>query len=233
MSFTNLSRNVSLAWILLTLLAVTPSFARAKKGKWIKLFDGKSLKGWHSYLKKEASPKWQIEDKAIVLTAKGAGDLLTDQEYENFELEVEWKISEGVNSGILFHVHEDSQFRASDLTGPEMQVLDNERHPNAKQGPNRTAGSLFDMIAPSDPTACKPAGQWNKARIRVLDGHVEYHLNGKKVVEYQIGSPEWNDLLSKSKYRGWSGYARFNKGAIALQDHGDKVWYRAIRLREL
>lgn len=219
--------------LLTSLLAASPSSVRPKKGKWVKLFNGKSLEGWHSYLKKEASSKWQVEDKAIVLMAKGAGDLLTDKEYENFELELEWKISEGGNSGILFHVHEDAQYRASDLTGPEMQVLDNERHPNAKQGPNRTAGSLFDMIAPSDPTACKPAGQWNKARIRVRDSHVEYYLNEKKIVEYQIGSPEWDKLLSTSKYKGWPGYARFKKGAIALQDHGDKVWYRAIRLREL
>lgn len=224
---------ILLAVPLLVLLPLIASSSGVKKGKWVKLFNGKSLKGWHSYLKTEASPKWQIEDKAIVLTAKGAGDLLTDQEYENFELELEWKISEGGNSGILFHVHEDPQFRTSDLTGPEMQVLDNERHPNAKQGLNRTAGSLFDMIAPSDPTACKTAGQWNKARIRVLNGHVEYYLNRKKIVEYQIGSSQWNELLSTSKYKGWPGYARFAKGAIALQDHGDKVWYRAIRLREL
>jgi hypothetical protein len=204
-----------------------------RKGKWVKLFDGKSFEGWHSYLKKEVSPQWKIEAGAIVLTQKGGGDLLTDKEYESFELELEWKISEGGNSGIVYHVREDPAFKSSDVTGLEMQVLDNERHPNAKQGLDRTAGSLFDMVAPSDTTACHPAGQWNKVRLIVNNGSVEHHLNDKKIAEYQIGGPDWGPLVDQSKFKGWAHFGKYRTGHIALQDHGDKVWYKNIRIRAL
>ena len=206
---------------------------RLYQTKWVKLFDGKSLAGWHSYLQKEASPKWKVENGAIVLTGKGAGDLLTDNEYENFELELEWKISEGGNSGIIYHVHEAPEFNTADVTGLEMQVLDNERHPNAKQGADRTAGSLFDMVAPSDSLACRPAGQWNKARIVVNQDQAEHHLNGRKIAEYRRTGPEWNRMVSESKFKNWTHFGKYRRGYIALQDHGDRVWYRRIRIREL
>ncbi len=204
-----------------------------KKGKWVQLFNGKTLDGWHSYLQEKVNPQWTVENGVIALTGKGGKDLLTDQLFENFELELEWKISEGGNSGVMFHVHEDPKYKSADVTGPEMQVLDNERHPNAKQGPKRTAGSLFDMVAPADPGVYKPAGQWNKIRIVVSRKHVQYYMNGKKIVEYVIDSPEWVEMLEKSKYKGWEGYARYDKGAIALQDHGDKVWFKNIRIKTL
>lgn len=140
-----------------------------KKGKWETLFDGKTLTGWHTYLKQgqPVSDKWTVDDGAIHLTDGGAGDLVTDKEYGNFELELEWKIAEGGNSGVIFHVHEDPKYKATYQTGPEMQVLDNERHPDAKQGRdgNRTAGSLYDLQKPVTPGAAKPAGEWNKARL--------------------------------------------------------------------
>jgi hypothetical protein len=201
--------------------------------KWVKLFDGKSFNGWHSYLKTGVSPQWQVQNRSIFLSGKGGGDLLTDEVYENFELELQWKISPGGNSGVLFHVQEAPEYKSADVTGPEMQVLDNERHPNAKQGPKRTAGSLFDMVAPSDPNACKPAGKWNRIRIVVFNNNVQYYMNGKKVVEYVINSPEWFEMLEKSKYKGWPGYAKSNRGHIALQDHGDQVWFKNIRIRVL
>ncbi len=210
----------------------------AKKGKWVQLFDGKSTAGWHNYLKmgQPVSDKWVVDDGAIHFNGgRGGGDLVTDKEYGDFELEVEWKIAEGGNSGIIYHVHEDPQFKATYQTGPEMQVLDNERHPDAKQGRdgNRTAGTLYDIQKPVTPGAAKPAGEWNKARLVISKGRGEHYLNGKKVAEYATSGPEWDAMIAQSKFKTWEGFNKYSTGRIALQDHGDKVWYRNIRIREL
>lgn len=203
--------------------------------KWESLFDGKTISKWHGYNKEGVPSQWQVEDGAIVLTAGGAGDLVTNDEYEDFELELEWKISEGGNSGIMFHVVEDQKYGATYLTGPEMQVLDDERHPDAKQGKdgNRTAGSLYDMLPPSDASACKPAGQWNKVRLVVKDGKAAHYMNGKKIVEYPTSGPEWDKMVADSKFATWEAFGKSSSGRIAIQDHGDKVWYRNIRIRRL
>jgi len=229
-----------LAFAALSLAAFTfqPSDASLtpKKGRWVPLFDGKSLAGWHNYLGKGVSDKWKVEDGTLMYGGgRGGGDIVTDGEFGDFELELEWKISEGGNSGIMYHVHEDPKFRESYYTGPEMQVLDDQRHPDAKQGRNgnRTAGSLYDMIPTADPTAVKPAGQWNKVKLLIRNGRAEHWMNGKKVVEYATSGPAWDSLVSQSKFNGWEGFGKFSKGRIALQDHGDKVWYRNIRIREL
>ncbi|SOD93611.1 3-keto-disaccharide hydrolase [Spirosoma fluviale] len=219
-----------------TSAAVQPKHV-LKKGKWANLFDGKTLSGWHVYLKEgqPVSDKWTIDDGAIHLASGGAGDLVTDKEYGNFELEVEWKIAEGGNSGIIFHVHEDPKFKSTYQTGPEMQVLDNERHPDAKQGRdgNRTAGSLYDLQKPVTPGAAKPAGEWNKARLVINNGKAEQYLNGKKTAEYPTSGPEWDKMVAESKFKGWEGFGKYATGHIALQDHGNKVWFRNIRIREL
>jgi hypothetical protein len=211
--------------------------AKPKKGKWERLFDGKTLTGWHTFKKagQPVSEKWTVEDEAIALTAGGAGDLVTDKEYGDFELELEWKIAEKGNSGIIFHVNEDPKYAATYRTGPEMQVLDDERHPDAKAGKtgNHKAGSLYDMLPPSDFSAVKPAGEWNKARLVIKGGKGEHYLNGKKIVEYPTSGPEWDALVQNSKFKGWEGFGQYSKGRIALQDHGDKVWYRNIKIREL
>ncbi len=208
-----------------------------KKGRWETLFDGKTLKGWHIYLKEgqPVSDKWTVDNGAIHLASGGAGDLVTDKEYGNFELEVEWKIAEGGNSGIIYHVHEDSKFKATYNTGPEMQVLDNERHPDAKQGRdgNRTAGALYDLQKPITAGAAKPAGEWNKARLVINNGKAEQYLNGKKTAEYPTSGPEWDKMVAESKFKGWEGFGKYDKGRLALQDHGNKVWFRNIRIREL
>lgn len=202
--------------------------------EWKTLFDGKSTKGWHTYLKKEASPLWQVEDGALVLGGKGAGDLVTDQQYGDFELELEWKIAEGGNSGIMYHVQEDPKFHATYNTGPEVQVLDDERHPDAKQGTNgnRTAGSLYDMLPPAK-KATKPVGQWNKIKVIIKNNKAEHWMNGVKTVEYPTSGPEWDKMVANSKFKDWEGFGKYAKGHIALQDHGDKVWFRNIRIREL
>ncbi|GAB3257753.1 DUF1080 domain-containing protein [Larkinella harenae] len=226
-------RFYSYAFLLVLILGCKASNPPKDPSGWVTLFDGKTLNGWHSYLKPEASPKWKVERKCLVLTEKGAGDLLTDREYGDFELALEWKISEGGNSGIIYHVHESSAFKTADQSGLEMQVLDNERHPNAKQGADRTAGSLFDLFAPNHTAVCRPAGQWNKVRLVVRQGKAEHYLNNRKIVEYVIDGPEWERRISNSKFKNWANFGTYSRGHIALQDHGDRVWYRRIRIREL
>jgi hypothetical protein len=208
--------------------------AAEKKAGWKLLFDGKSLKGWRIYQKQEVSPKWKVQDGAIVLTEGGAGDLVTAEEYGDFELELEWKIAEGGNSGIMYHVKEDPTFKATYNTGPEMQVLDDERHPDAKQGKNgnRTAGSLYDMLPPAK-KATKPAGQWNKVKLVIKDGKAQHWMNGTKIVEYATKGPEWEKMVADSKFKGWEGFGKYDKGRIALQDHGDVVMYKNIKIRPL
>lgn len=206
----------------------------AKKGKWVSLFDGKSFNGWKKWKGGEIT-KWKIEDGAMVLTEKGGGDLLTEKEFGDFELELEWKISEKGNSGIMYHVREGGSYCCPYTTGPEIQVLDDERHPDSfagKEG-NHKAGALYDLLPPSDLKAVKPAGEWNKARIIIKNGRGESWLNGKKVVDFPTRGPEWDAMVAKSKFKNWKDFGTFDKGSIALQDHGDKVWYRNIRIREL
>lgn len=197
----------------------------------VKLFDGKTTNGWHSYLK-SGPGAWSVVDGTLQLdpAAPGQGDLVTDNEYENYDLKLEWKIAEGGNSGIIFGVHEDPSFDETYLTGIEMQILDDAKAEDNKLATHR-AGALYDMIAPSSPAL--PAGQWNKVEIKKLNGHLTFWLNGKKVVEVQIGSPEWNTLLAKSKFKNWKGFAAYPKGHIALQDHGAVVSFRNITIKEL
>jgi hypothetical protein len=204
-----------------------------QKGKWESLFDGKTTKGWHNYLKQDVSPQWKVENGVLTLNGKGGGDIVTDKEYENFELELEWKIAEGGNSGIFYRVHEDPQFKVPYLTGPEVQILDDERHPDAKAGKNgnRTAGSLYDMLPPGK--KANPAGQWNKVRIVVNNNHAEHWMNGTKVVEYNLSGDGWANMVKDSKFATWEGFNKYSKGHIGLQDHGDVVSFRNIRIREL
>ncbi|ASZ14764.1 DUF1080 domain-containing protein [Chitinophaga pendula] len=211
--------------------------AKEKKAGWQLLFDGKTTKGWHTFQKSEASPAWQIIDGALVLDPEqkknGApgGDLVTDGEYENYELSLEWKISEGGNSGIIFGVSEDPKYKATYLTGPEMQVLDDAKHPDGKIT-KHNSGDLYDLKK-STQAAAKPVGEWNVAKIQKKDGHLTFWLNGVKTVETTIGTDEWKELVTNSKFKTWSGFGTFPKGHIALQDHGDKVSYRNIKIRTL
>ena len=206
-----------------------------KKGKWVTLFDGKSFNGWHSWQSDKVLPQWKIEDGAMVLAEKGGKDLVTDKEYGDFELELEWKISEKGNSGIIYHVIEDKKYCCPYSTGPEIQVLDDEKHPDAKAGKagNHKSGSLYDILPPTDFAAVKPAGQWNKAKIVIKAGKGESWLNGKKVVDFPTQGVEWDALVANSKFKTWEGFGSFQKGKIALQDHGDKVSYRNVRIKEL
>ncbi|ETN94562.1 3-keto-disaccharide hydrolase [Zhouia amylolytica] len=203
---------------------------------WITLFDGSSFDAWRGYLKEEMPSQWSIEDKAMVFTPgkNGGNNIITKEKFKNFELSLEWKISEGGNSGIFWGVYEDPKFPEAYQTGPEIQVLDDERHPDAKNGTTHQAGSLYDMIAPSEKVV-KPAGEWNTCVLKINHetnaGSIT--LNGTEIVTFPVHGPKWDVMVENSKFKGWEGFGKYQTGHIGLQDHGDKVWYRNIKIKPL
>lgn len=210
------------------------------KDGWISLFDGKSLDNWHTYGKDKAGAAWRVNDGAVFLDAnnkvdgkiQGGGDLVTNEEFDNFHLKLEWKVSPNGNSGVIFYVHEDTtQFKNTYNTGPEMQVLDNNGHPDAKINKHR-AGDLYDLIAAS-PETVKPAGEWNLAEIISDSGKLEFRLNGTTVVSTMLWDENWRAMLAGSKFATMPGFGTYKSGKIALQDHGDLVWYRNIMIKKL
>jgi hypothetical protein len=192
------------------------------------LFDGESLDGWRGFRTDHAPDGWLVDDGCISLDGLG-GDLITDHGYGNFELRLQWKISEGGNSGIFFRVSEEHDYVW--LTGPEMQVLDNIRHADG-QSPFTSAGSNYALHAPSQDVT-RPVGEFNDVRLRVDGDRVEHWLNDRKLVEYRLGSPSWESLVAASKFASMPAYGRLPEGHIALQDHGNRVWYRSMRILRL
>lgn len=203
---------------------------------WTSLFDGHTTDGWHTYLKDTVSAAWIVQDGELrfnpEVSTEQRGDIVTDGEYENFELELEWKISQGGNSGIIFSVYEDSEFNATYLTGIEMQVLDN-IDAEDNQLENHLAGSLYDLIGSKEVSQPKPVGEWNQVRIRKENGRITLWLNKIQTAEVEIGSAQWKEVLEASKFKDWKDFAKYPKGKIALQDHGNVVAYRNIRIKEL
>lgn len=203
---------------------------------WTPLFDGQTTEGWHTYLKDTVSAAWVVNDGTLTFNpdvpSEQRGDLVTNGEYENYELELEWQISSGGNSGIIFGVHEDPKFSATYQTGIEMQVLDNIDAGDNKIE-NHLAGSLYDMIGGKDVSKPKPVGEWNQARIRKNNGQITLWLNDIQTADVTIGTPEWEQVLNASKFKDWEGFAKYPKGKIALQDHGNVVAYRNIRIKNL
>ncbi|WP_295128302.1 DUF1080 domain-containing protein [uncultured Chitinophaga sp.] len=211
---------------------------KEKKEGWTLLFDGKTLNGWHQYHVKPGSTNaWKVQDGALFLDTDAkkdgaaSGDLVTDGDYENYELVYEWKISPNGNSGLIFGVNEDPKYHATYSTGPEMQVIDDAGHPDGKNK-KHNSGELYDMIAAPGSYA-KPVGEWNVAKLIKNNGKLTMYLNGKKTAETTMGTPEWQELLNNSKFKTWKGFGEYAKGKIALQDHGDKVWYRNLKIRVL
>ena len=192
------------------------------------LFDGQTTAGWRGFRTPEMPVGWQVVNGALTRVGEG-GDIITGEEFQNFELRLEWNISAGGNSGIMYRVTEDAE--APYETGPEMQVLDDARHADGKSRLT-AAGSCFGLY-PAPPGIVRPPGEWNAVKITVNGPHVEHWLNGTRVVEYELGGAEWEAKVKGSKFAQWPGFGRAAKGHIALQDHGDEVAYRSIRIRVL
>ena len=227
---------------IVALIAVLPLFARSeenalseleKKAGWKSLFDGKTTKGWRNYKKQEISNGWQVKDGALTRADKGAGDIITTEKYEEFELSLEYKISKGGNSGIMFHVIE--QAGPPWHSGPEIQIQDNvDGHDPQK------SGWLYQLYQPAnDPKTGKPidatksVGQWNQVHLIIAKDKCELTMNGFRYWTCKLGSPDWNEKLAKSKFAKLEMFAKAGKGFICLQDHGDMVAYRNIKIRTL
>lgn len=216
---------------------------------WILLFDGKTMDSWKGYCKDSIPGAWSVtEDGSIFISGSGkgeagandGGDIITREKYGNFELSLEWKVSDGGNSGIFYLAQEicavdtipgDPIWKSS----PEMQILDNAKHPDAKLGKdgNRQAGSLYDLM-PAKPQNAKPAGEWNKITITVYKGTVIHNMNGENVLEYHLWTDDWKNMCANSKFAEFPNFVNTaEEGYIGLQDHGDDVWFRNIKIRKL
>ena len=210
--------------------------AEIKKG-WKLLFDGSTLTGWKTYNRMDMATSWGVKDGAIFLDAKkgrsdvAKGDLVTLEDYDDFEFSVEWKISDCGNSGIMYRIVEDPKYKQPYLTGPEMQVLDNKCHPDAKIITHRS-GDFYDVMA-SKTENVKPAGEWNSVRIIMKGYKLEQWQNGVRQIKLTLGSDEINAIVEKSKWKNQKDWGKALIGKIGLQDHGDAVWFRNIKIRSL
>lgn len=206
--------------------------------EWKILFNGENLEGWKVYNSSEEPTQWRVEDGVLAfIPAEGNREkenLITEEKFTNFEMSLDWKISEGGNSGIMWAVQEEEEFNEPYLTGPEIQVLDNQRHPDAKNGPVRQAGALYDMVEPSQDVT-KPAGEWNTMLIQINydENKGTVTMNGTQVTEFPVHGEEWEKMVADSKFANWEHFGKNRTGHIALQDHDDKVWYKNIKIREL
>jgi hypothetical protein len=205
---------------------------------WKLLFDGTSKNGWHVYNAKSDGSAWKVVDGALYLDPKakgpkgeGGGDIITDEAFENFHLKLEWKLDSAGNSGVIIQAQEDPKYRYAWVTGPEIQVIDNNAHPDAKNKEHR-AGDLYDLVAGS-PETVKPIGEWNLMEVVQNNDKLDLYLNGTKVVSTTQWDDNWSKLIADSKFKSMSDFGKFRKGKIALQDHGNAVWFRNIKIKSL
>jgi cytochrome c len=212
--------------------------AKEKKDGWKLLFDGMTMKGWRNFNSAKIGSAWKVQDGLLYLDAslkngkrENGGDIITEKEYENYELNLEWKIEPCGNSGIIFNVVDDPKYEHTYTTGPEMQILDNTCHPDGKIIKHR-AGNLYDLVE-SKTESVRPAGEWNQVRILSNKGHLELWLNAVKQVDIEMFTPEWEALIKTSKFKSMPDFGKAKKGHIALQDHGNQVWFRNIKIKEL
>ena len=207
---------------------------------WTALFDGVSLKGWHTYGKSAPGSSWNVDNSSIHLQSaarsgyqtSGGGDLTTDSSYDNFDMKLEWKISKKGNSGIIFYIKEDTtKYKDTWNTGPEMQVCDKDSNEDA-HSIKHEAGDLYDLIS-STAMSAKGYGEWNKVEILSNKGKLDLYLNDVHVISTTLWDDNWKKLIAGSKFKDMPGFGTFTSGHIALQDHGDEVWYRNILIKKL
>ena len=217
------------------LLAQGPAAKKADDGQWVQLFDGKTLTGWRGYNKPDATEtRWKVENGMMTIPGTGEGDthgqrdLITKETYDQFDLRWEWKIAQGGNSGVKYFVLEDQP----SAIGHEYQMIDDERHPDAKIGPHRQTAAFYDVF-PAHDRPMKPAGEWNTSEVIVKGKHVTHMLNGKTVLEYDLESPALQAAVAKSKFKDIARFGKPQNGHILVQDHGDQVWYRKIEIKKL
>lgn len=203
---------------------------------WVSLFDGKTLNGWHNYNSTGIGEAWKAQDGVLFLDASAkkagvqGGDIVTDEEFENFHLKLDWKIAPGSNSGVIFYSKEDPQYSAMWHTGPEMQILDNSAHNDAKIVKHRS-GDLYDLITSKE--ASKPVGEWNTSEIVANNGKLEFYLNGQQTLSTTMWDDNWRTMIANSKFKNMPAFGTLKRGKIGLQDHGDAVWFRNIVIKRL
>ena len=200
-----------------------------KADGWKLLFDGEGMSQWRNFKRDGISPLWVVEDGVMTLTGRGGGDLITRRQYRNFELVIDWKVVEVGNSGIFFLADEEA--KQVYAHAPEVQILDNERHPDNKID-THLAGSIYDLVA-SPAKSHRPAGQWNRTRMMLEERRFRLRHNGIFVADIEIGGERWRRLVAASKFRDWEGFGENRQGHIGLQDHGDRVQFKNLKIREI
>jgi hypothetical protein len=210
---------------------LTPS---EKKAGWKLLFDGNSMDGWRSF-KNKVTNSWGVDNGVMYCKKVAAdksdkrGDMITDKEYENFDLSIDWKISPQGNSGILYMVSE--ELNSPPLSGPEYQIIDDVNFPQKLEDWQKTGANY--AMDPAPTAKPKPVGQWNTTRIVVNKGHVQHWLNGKKLLDFEMWTDEWNKKKNNGKWKDAPAYGMSKKGHISLQDHGSEAWFKNIKIKEL
>lgn len=215
---------------------ISCSAQKTKAQQWVDLLAKDVKESWHNYGTEKVGISWSVKDGTLHFDPTGKskaerGDLVSNKSYENFHLKYDWKISKNGNSGVMFNVKEDNKYSQPYFTGPEMQVLDNSGHPDARIFKHR-AGDLYDLIPCSIETV-KPYGEWNKAEIILNKGNLQFFLNGKQVVETTMWDANWGKMLLASKFKDMPDFGKFRSGKIVFQDHGDQVWFKNILIKEL
>ena len=202
---------------------------RASKPKFINLLESKDLSQFRGYAQEEIGEGWSLDGKYLYFDGSGGGDVITRESYDDFDLQVEWKVADGANSGIMYRVSLGDS--APYMSGPEYQILDDAEHSDGKNELT-SAGALYGMY-PAKNKTLREVGTWNKTRITVDGNNITHYLNGKKVLEAEIGSDDWNQRLGDSKFKDWAKFGKNSEGHIAFQDHGNEVWFRNIRIKRL